>query len=428
MIAFVNANLIDGTGAAPRPWMKILVEGEKIHAIGKYVEVPLDATVYDLNGKSVIPGLIESHTHWGNGYRIGIASPQETDNYRRTRNALLANGITTCRSCGDYKDDILRVRDQLNSHQLRGPRMVACGPHLMSPDSHPAATVWGDRSNGTFENCGVYPKTPAEARYYVNEWADKGVDFIKVIFSNFHYMSGPTPAIDPDIVEAIIDEAHKLGHYCMVHVENLKNAMIAVERGADALEHLIMVGHTLNTPQEFEPLFRKMCENDVWLCPTMATFYRNDCTRMMKKLTGFSLADAIPVYRRAYEYGVPISCGTDAGRPPTPWGPSLHAEMEIYVKDFGMTALEAIRTCTYNNAKAMRLEGKIGQIKVAACADLVVLDKDPSVDIRNTRSIRMVMHDGKLVWGDGAKVTPEDMPDPEHGFKIWNYDDFHDIV
>jgi len=90
--------LIDGTGAAPRKLQQVLVDGKKIVAIGRHLALPDDAILYDLHGKVLMPGIIDSHVHFGNGYRVGLAGPHETEEYKDMRNMCLAHGVTTIRS------------------------------------------------------------------------------------------------------------------------------------------------------------------------------------------------------------------------------------------------------------------------------------------------------------------------------------------
>ncbi len=420
MIALVNATVIDGTGAAPRPCQRVLVDGEKIFAIGRKIAIPEDAEIVDLQGRFLLPGLIDAHVHFGNGYRKGIASAEETDSYRDMRNLCLANGVTTVRSCGDWMEDVLDFRDQVNAGKLRGPRVIACGKHFMSQESHPAATVWGDNP-GTIQNCGAYPQTPEEGRQMVREFVEQGADFIKILISVGHHSVWPRtlPPIPMPIVEAIIEEAHKQGKRTACHVETLETALAVVDVGADEVHHLMMCASEYAEVPRYRELFEKMCRKQVWLCPTVVIPRRNEDVRVAKKIGGSGIDHIVDVFRFAYQMGVPISCGTDCGAPATPWGISLHGEMDEYVESFGMTPLEAIRTATWNNARVLGMDGEIGQIVAGAYADFLILSQDPSVDIRNTGKIYQVYHNGKLVWGEGAVLKEEDLPNPKRVCKRW---------
>jgi imidazolonepropionase-like amidohydrolase len=298
--------------------------------------------------------------------------------------------------------------------------------------AHPACTVWGT-GNGTLENCGVYPNNADEARAYVRECVDMGVDYIKIIISGgnpYYDLPDSTPCITDDIVEAIIDESHKQGKRAICHVETLEKATMAAERGADELHHLVYTGTQASSLEEYEPLFRRMCRDNIWLCPTLILLYRFEARMIRKGLKGDNLnclKRGIEVFRSAYEYGVPITCGTDSGAILAPWGPSLHAEMHSYVDDLGMSPLEAIRSATGNAAVSCGLDDILGTIKAEALADLIVLDKDPSVDIHNSTSIRMVLREGKIVFGDGATLTDEDMPSNRE-FNFWAKEHVYHVI
>jgi len=421
MIAFVNATLIDGTGAAPRKLQQVLVDGKKIVAIGRHLALPDDAILYDLHGKVLMPGIIDSHAHFGNGYRVGLAGPHETEEYKDMRNMCLAHGVTTIRSGADYMHQICGIRDRINEGKLRGPRFIVCGPHLMWAECHPSITAWGPMGgkNETRENCGVYPHSPQEARDCVKQVVDLGVDYVKIIISGenaFYDLGKGTPCIDDDIVEAIIDESHKLGKTVACHVETLEKAYMAAERGADELHHLVYTGTTPSKLEEYFPLFRLMCRNKIWLCPTLALLHRFEARLLRKTTLPVPASDlnnvfrGIEVFRSAYEFGVPIVMGTDCGAPLAPWGPVAHFEMQAYVDDIGMSPLEAIRSSTQCAAQACGIDDIVGTVQAEKLADLIVLDQDPSVDIHNSTSVKLVLREGKVEWGEGAQLTEDDMP------------------
>ncbi len=417
MIAFVNANLIDGTGALPRKNQRVLIEGDKIISIGRYIPIPEDAQVIDLKGKTLMPGLIDSHIHMGNGYRKGIASGEETNEYLDMRNVCLASGVTSIRSGGDYMLDSIAVRDKVNSGELRGPRMFVCGKHFMNRNSHPAATVWGNPS--TIENCGAYPETPEEGREMVRQFVDMGMDYIKLLISVSHHSVWPNqlPCIDDNIVEAVIDEAHKLGKKAACHVETLEKALMATQYGADEIHHLITATSKKSELDEYNILFRRMCENDISLVPTMVIPRVQEAKRLAKHADGSNIDHLILLVKRAYEYGVLIGCGTDTGAPNLPWGPTLHSEMDEYVENVGMTPLDAIKCATYNNGRILGLEGKLGVVRVGAFADLIVLEKDPTEDIRNTSSVCLTVREGNVVWDKYKEPAPGEELNPK---RMWN--------
>jgi imidazolonepropionase-like amidohydrolase len=272
MLAFVNANVIDGTGAAASPNLTVLVDGKKIAAVGMDIRVPEGATVIDLQGKALLPGLIESHAHLGGrDDPPGLDSAKRSFDYAPMRDYTLGAGVTTIRSCGDFMLDTLATRDKINAGLLRGPRMICSGKQFQRRDGHPAMTVWGDDPE-TCENAGCYPDTPEEARALVRELVEAGVDYIKIIVADsmvFIYPATLEPLAD-DILEAIVDEAHRLGAWVVTHVDNADQAVKMVNFGTDEIHHLISMGiPTLPDEAVYDELFRLMVEKGTWFVPTI---------------------------------------------------------------------------------------------------------------------------------------------------------------
>lgn len=401
MLALINATLIDGTGAAPRKGVKVLLDGNKIAAVGRYITLPEDAEVINLKGRVLMPGLIDAHSHLGDHPykdRPGIDGAERSDSYAQMRKLTLEAGVTTICSCGDYMYDTALVRDQIAAGELKGPRIVCSGKSFMRKDAHPATTVWaGDPL--TVDNCGAYPNTPEEARAMVREAVDARMDFIKIIISNMHISNWPreTQPLSNEIILSIIDEAHKNGLKVACHVDNMEQAVLALKYGADQIHHLTNMGAKHYELDEYNPLFEQMCLNQIWLVPTLAAPRAFEGARMAKGCLDSTLDYQMNVLRRAYEFGVPFGAGCDSGCPGVPWGKCLWEELAEYVYNIGMTSLEAIRCATVNNARIIGMENKLGVVHAGAFADLLILDKDPTEDIGNLDSVYLVLRDGVIV-------------------------------
>lgn len=401
MLAFINATVIDGTGAAPRKGMRVLIDGKKIAAIGRYIVLPEEAEVVDLKGRILMPGLIDAHSHLGDHPykdRPGIDSAERSDFYAQMRKLTLEAGVTTIRSCGDYMYDTAQLRDKTEAGELTGPRVVCSGKSFMRRDSHPATTVWaGDPP--TVVNCGAYPNDPEEARKMVREAVDAKMDFIKIIISNIHISHWPK-TVEPlsnEIISAIIDEAHKNGLPVASHVDNLEQAQLAFDCGVDEIHHLTNMGSQHYELGKYGPLFEKMCSSHIWLVPTVTAPRAFEGARIARGCLDSPLDYQLNVLRSAYDYGVPFGLGCDSGCPGVPWGKCVWDEMAEYVYNIGMTPLEAIRCATSNNARIIGMEDKLGVVHAGAFADLLILDKDPTENICNFDSVYMVLRDGKPV-------------------------------
>jgi imidazolonepropionase-like amidohydrolase len=225
------------------------------------------------------------------------------------------------------------------------------------------------------------------------------MDFIKIILSDTHIFFWPErrKELEPEIIEAIIEEAHKHGKPVACHVDNLDQANIAFECGTDEIHHMVNAGSPRYELTEYGKLFVKMCERHVWLVPTFAAPRVSEGARIDKKCFDGGIDYNINALRMAYEYGVPFGLGCDSGCPGVPWGKCVWEETAEYVYNLGMTPLEAIKCVTVNNARMLGLENKIGAVRAGAFADLLALDKNPADDIGNLGSVYMVLRDGAIV-------------------------------
>jgi imidazolonepropionase-like amidohydrolase len=414
MFVFVNATVIDGTGAAPRKHQRVLIDGKKILAVGRRINIPKDAAIIDIKGKILMPGLWEGHAHFGGvpvGAGHGLEGTEKSDNFKDMRNMNLKYGITSTRSFGDYQADTLLLRDQIDRGEIRGPKLFCSGKTFCRADSHPACTGWAS-DEVIMKNCGYIPGTPEEARAMIIEGAEEGLDFFKIIVSSGHISVYPKvlPVIKPEIVEAIIDQAHKLGKPVACHVDTLEQAQMVVDYDADEVHHLIAEGSRKNELPEWEPLFRDMCRKNTWLVPTVAIGFQNEAARLAIGAPDGGVDQKTPVFQMAYEYGVRFAEGSDAGITVMNWGIATYDEIIKLVENVGMTPLEAIRCATYNGAATMNLQGESGIIKAGAYADILILDQDPSVDIRNIDSVNRVLREGVVVYGEDAAWNEDYTP------------------
>ena len=400
MLAFKNANVIDGTGSAPVPGTTVLVDGKKIAAVGKDVSIPDGATVIDLKGKTLMPGLMESHAHLGGrDFPPGLDSAKQSYDYAPMRDYTLAAGVTTIRSCGDWMQDSIATRDKIEQGVLRGPRLICSGKQFQKRDAHPSRTIWGN-DPGTCDNAGAFPDTPEEARELVREISAAGSNYIKIIVAHsfiFIYPEKFAPLSD-DILEAIVDEAHKHGMWVMVHIDSAPDAIKMVRYGADEINHLIAMG-LAEIPDEadYDELFQLMVEKGTWFVPTI-TIVRTYNHLIAERGAPATIDEYfIPHYKKAYEAGVKMGCGCDSGAPEVFWGPSLHAELKEYVYSLGMPPLEAIKCATLNNAIILGIDDKVGTIKEGMLADMLIVDGDPSAKIDDIDAVAMVLKEGSIV-------------------------------
>lgn len=396
MIAFKNAYLIDGTGAAPVPDATVIVEGRSICCAGAGISVPEDAFVIDLKGKPLIPGLSDAHAHIGGSAELdrpGCSSAFSSYLFAENREAALRWGVTALRSAGDFTPDILRFRDEVNSGKHRSPRVIACGRFIQARGGHPLSTVFSD-DPAIAENACVLIDDASDVETEVEKLYDQGADWIKVVASDdnkFKYPDSTVPRLSDDQLLRISETAHKLGLPVMAHVDDIADAARAARAGVDTIEHLINIAtsdHVLT-----DEIIRLLTDEDIWVVPTLIATKNHD-----GGIEGAPLAwpDLQSAMRLLIESGARIGVGCDSGIPFIPFGECVHTEMEL-LTEVGYTPLEAITAATGCNAKMLRAADVFGTIAPGQAADVVVLGSNPLDNIRNTRDIRLVLRDGAVV-------------------------------
>ncbi len=409
--ALTGVYLIDGTGKQPIENATILIEGDRITAVGQDLIIPTHAQIINLPGKTVMPGLIDAHVHMGAQIKIGdvretrlgggerliFGGKDFTDNYREARETSLAYGITTTRSAGDFLNDILALKEDTGQGKVRGPRIVAGGPSFQQPGGHPGSTVWGDDPL-TIQEAARRPVTTEEARRMVSDLAAKGVDFIKIIISDTRLgmERNPKYKLPWNIIDAITDEAHRHDLIVVAHIENAADARRAIQAGIDDIEHLFLHGDNASIDYDaYDEVFRLMVENGTYLTPTMIVSATG--LRPIEEIDMSALTYGNKLIRRAFDAGVKIAAGTDAGAPELAHGWALHAELALMVNDQGIPALEAIKSATSTNAGLLGKSADLGTVAPGKLADLLIINGNPLNDITNTTHIKMVIQGGQVV-------------------------------
>lgn len=369
--AVVGGQLIDGTGAEPIEHGAILIEGQRIAAVGAAgeVDIPDEAEVIDANGKTVMPGVIDGHQHCG----FGLAS------VARLR-ANLSRGATTVVGAASGPDGV-KLRNAIEAGQVGaasryrvGAVVGATGGHLHREDEHIS---------------GVDCDGPWEIRKGVRQMSMLGVDFIKTAASGgFQWANESTATEDYTVEElrALCEEAHARHKQVIVHAHTRPGIDHAIECGCDQIHHCALID------EEGVYMLR---DSGRWFVPTLHVtsewmYGRDWIPAYMRE----RMAAAEPVHRKgvrlAHEIGVPIAVGTD-GSP----GDAMHEMMELV--GCGMTPMEAIVAGTHNAAKANGVLEDYGTLEVGKRADLLVINGDPLQDIAllyPAENIQLVMKDG----------------------------------
>lgn len=387
-VLFTNARVFDGRELRAGLF-NVGISGSTIDAV---TTAPVNARMQiDAGGRFLMPGLIDSHIHLNDFYNATDENFMEAYlNERLPKNLmdLLSAGVTTIKSVGDPTDYILSTRDRLASGELRGPRLFATGPCFTAACSHPATTVYGHnpwyRKRAAFET-----ESSSEARDHVKRLVERGVDAIKIIHHggcrgccNPYYLTIKELNLNAEIfklplevMEAIIDEAHKHGLKATVHTFDEDAAINVLEAGADGLEHGV-VNQRITGDRIIELLKRNLATYvpTLWIVGSEVT-YAN-----LKKL-----ADA----------DVRVALGTDSFCGHGNWGENTIIEAERMVQA-GVAPAKVLEMATKNGAEHLGAD-KLGTIAPGQIADLILVDGDPTLNISALRNLSIVMKNGEVV-------------------------------
>jgi len=407
-VLFEGARLITGAPGPPLDDAAFIMDGGRITAVGERgkVKAAAGATVVDLRGKTVIPALVDAHSHLGyTNVRTGetSAASYTRDNVLDHLRRYAYYGIAATLSLGLDRGD---VPYQLRASPTDGAALFrTAGRGIAMPNAGPNAAYWRDAAYGV--------TTEAEARAAVREVAAKRVDIVKIWVDDRNKTVTPLP---PSLYRPIIEEAHSRGLRVIAHVYYLADAKELLRAGIDGFAHGI---RDLEVDDEIMAMFKQRPQVFVipnlpdtppsiadvdWLSET----YPPSAIEEMKKT-----AVASPARPRLFEVqarslaklaaaGVRIGFGTDAGVG-APYGFSAHAELADMVAA-GMTPTDVLVAATRTSAEIMRLD-QLGTIASGKSADFIVLDANPLDDITNTRRISRVYLRGVEI--DRARLSRE---------------------
>lgn len=427
-LAFSGVRLIDGRSAEPLVDAVLIVDGDRIVAAGprSAVEVPSDAEIREMRGRTIMPGLISDHSHVGIVQGVDVGARNYTrDNILAQLKAYTDRGVTTIMALGLNGAIMPEIRAEAHAGRIPGADLFGVDRGIGVPDGGPPQAMIRVSADQLFR-----PANAEEGREAVRAMKGRGTDMVKLWLDDF---GGAVPAkMQPAVYEAVIDEAHRLGLRVAAHVHDLEDARAVTGAGVDVLAHGVR-----DKPVDADLIARLKAQN-TWYIATLAldeaTFAYADApawaqtpfvrtalapdlkarfddptwqreTRASAKAQAArdSLAVNLANLKRLSDAGVRIGFGTDSGAAPerVP-GVAEHRELALMVQA-GFTPMQALTTATSKAAELLGLADR-GTLEAGRRADLVVLEADPSEDIANSTRIVEVWRAGQRQ--DAASTAP----------------------
>ncbi|MBA5604980.1 amidohydrolase family protein [Duganella sp. FT3S] len=397
IVAVKAAHMLDVRGGAMVDQAVVLIADDRITAAGSKLAIPAGAQVIDLGDKTLLPGLIDMHTHLtGNpedaGYAsVAISVPRATLTGARNALRTLNAGFTTVRNVGAEGYADIGLRDAINAGDVPGPRISASGPALGITGGHCDDTMHAPeyklQAEGVADGVDEVLKRTRQVIKY-------GADVIKICATGGVLSFGDDPRASQYTLEemkAIVGEAHRLGRKVAAHAHGGDGIRLAVLAGVDSIEH----GSYIDDED-----IKLMKEHKTWLVPTLYLgdwlIENAEAIKLPKPLLEKARV-VLPAARRnvahAIQQGVPVALGTDAAVYPH----GLNArEFAVYVK-LGMTPLQAIRSGTVNASQLLGWSDRVGAIEAGKFADLIAVNGNPLKDITELERVQWVMKGGAVV-------------------------------
>ena len=400
--------LIDGRSDGPRHDQVIVIRGNLIDSVSDAAstKIPQGATVIDLSKETVLPGLIDSHTHIflqgedpAEGgydanilkYPLSLRAARATVAVRRA----LEQGFTVLRDVetegAGYGD--VGIKEAIERGFIPGPRLRVATRAISTTGGYP---LEGYAPELEMPKGVQIIDGPIEARKAAREQLDHGADWIKVYMTHRSWVGkngelASQPTLTLEELKAIVDETHGWGKKVACHAYGGIGLQRALDGGCDSIEHGLQIS---------DAQIAQMVKQGTWYCPTMSVYYTDwgppDSAQGQRDRLRASAHEES--FKKALKAGVKIVFGTDMGG--IPWTEPIAQEFPRMV-DLGMSPLEAIRSATSRAAEMLDMSGQVGVVAPGAYADIVAVPVDPLKDIKELGDVQFVMKDGKVFKAAG---------------------------
>ena len=398
LVAVKAGRLFDSKSGQMQARQVVLLEGERITDVGPEarIKIPAGVQVIDLSQATVLPGLIDAHTHMFDTPKPGLSREASTIIAIHNLQADLRAGFTAARDMGSHANGYadVEVRNAINEGRIEGPRFQVAGRGI----------VWAGAPNAAPQNplASATVRSVEEARTAVREHVERGVDWIKLYPSGAYSFTATGQAqyvvtYPLPILQALIDETHRLGRKAACHVlggEGQRNAIVA---GCDSIEH------AFGMDQEQANM---MVQKGLFYDPTFVRYLEPYMDDNDNKNTGGKFR-MIPIFEKAVTMaaatkGMKIMLGSGADGSTYAHGTQA-LDFEAFVKRSGMSPARAIQSGTIINAEAMGWSDRVGSIDKGKYADLIAVSGDPLADITELQRVKFVMKGAKVIRNEMGK-------------------------